>query len=81
MPATRRTSAPIMRCTCRDVAATARSSAISLRRCRTDSASVLATTIIAIMIAVPANDSDSTISIERTCPTSRNSTSPRSSPV
>jgi hypothetical protein len=50
-------------------------------RCWIDSASVLATTIIAIVIAVPANDSDSTISCARTCPTSRNSTSPRASPV
>lgn len=78
---TRVISALIIQWICRGVAPMARSRASSRRRCRTDSARVLATTNTTISTMVPPNDAAVSTTRLRASPTSRNSTSPRPAPV
>jgi hypothetical protein len=70
-------SAVIMPSTCLGVAPIALNSASSRSRCRTDSASVLATTIMITRIMLPPNARDSSLMNERVLAMSRNSASLR----
>ncbi len=79
--ATVSTSLAMRECTCDEVAPTARSRAYSRRRACTDSDSVPATMNRATRMQVPTNALPVAMSRVRAAAESRNSTSPRASPV